>query len=127
MRTVWMKTARFSGLLEKPIMASSLFCGALVLWHVPAIYRWATAEELRHALMHLSFLGSGILFWFVVLEPVRPRRQNHAARVFFLFAAALITGLPGVIITLARQPLYVRPINPAVPFRLNVMATAKTV
>ena len=93
--------------LKKPAMSWGAFCGMVLLWHVPAIYRWAVGGELRHALMHLSFLGSGLLFWSVVLKTPRQRGFDYASAGLFVFSAALLTGLPGALIAFTRHPLYV--------------------
>ena len=37
------------------------FCGTVILWNIPALYRWAMGDEMRHVLMHLSFLGPALL------------------------------------------------------------------
>lgn len=108
--------------LKRPAISWGTFCGVVLLWHVPAIYRWAIGGEVRHSLMHLSFLGSGILFWSVVLDAGRPRGLNHAASALFVFSAALVTGLPGALITFARQPLYVLTPTPPNATGLTVLA-----
>lgn len=97
--------ARAAHFLERPAVGWAAFCGAVILWHVPAIYRWTVGSEIRHSLMHVSFLGSGLLFWSVVFD-ARARRLDHAARGLFVLSAALVSGLPGALITFAREPLY---------------------
>jgi cytochrome c oxidase assembly factor CtaG len=118
----WMKARWVRQTLENPSLAWGLFCATLVLWHVPSLYRWATAEELRHSLMHLSFLGAGVLFWSVILAPSRPRRLNYAACGLYVFVAAIITGLPGALIAFAQQPLYKSSGGANLPFGLSVMS-----
>jgi putative membrane protein len=108
--------------LKKPAMSWGAFCGMVLLWHVPAIYRWAVGGELRHALMHLSFLGSGLLFWSVVLKPPRQRGLDHASAGLFVFSAALLTGLPGALIAFTRHPLYVDERYGPVPYGLTALA-----
>jgi len=103
--------SRLIRLFKTPALSWLTFCGAVLLWHVPAIYRWAVGGELRHSLMHLSFLGSAILFWSVVLDTGQKRRLSHFARALFVLSAALLTGLPGALICFARQPLYMLTAN----------------
>jgi cytochrome c oxidase assembly factor CtaG len=98
-----------------------LFCGVIFLWHVPAVYRWAMNGVLRHGLMNLSFLGAGLLFWSVVLEPVGRRRLDYASCALYVFSAAMVTGLPGALIAFARQPLYLDEFHRATPFGLTAL------
>ena len=114
--------SRLLRLVKTPAVSWIAFCGTVLFWHVPGIYRWAVGGELRHSLMHLSFLGSALLFWSVVLDPDRKRRLNHFACALFVLCAALVTGLPGALICFARQPLYVLTANASRHDGLTVLA-----
>jgi len=108
--------------LQTPAVGWLAFCGTVLVWHVPAIYRWAVGGELRHSLMHLSFLGSAFLFWSVVLDTGRKRRLNHFACGLFVFSAALVTGLPGALICFALRPLYMLAADTSTHDGLTVLA-----
>jgi len=114
--------SRVVRLVKTPALSWLTFCGTMLVWHVPAIYRWAVGAELRHSLMHLSFIGSALLFWSVVLDPDRKRRLNHFACALFVLSAALVTGLPGALICFARQPLYMLKANASLHDGLTVLA-----
>jgi cytochrome c oxidase assembly factor CtaG len=98
--------SRLMRLVNSPAVSWLAFCGTVLLWHVPAIYRWAVGGEFRHSMMHLTFLGSALLFWSVVLDTGRQRRLDRFACAVFVLCAALVTGLAGALICFARQPLY---------------------
>lgn len=83
-----------------------LSVAALVLWHLPGPYRLALGDERIHALEHLSFLGTGFLFWWVVLRPDGYRRLEPGAGVLYVFTAGLPAGLLGALLTFAGRPLY---------------------
>jgi putative membrane protein len=102
--------------LQRPATAWILFCGSLAFWHLPLMYRWALESESRHALMHLSFLGAGMLFWSIVIEPAGKRRLDLGRTILFVFSAAVIAGLPGAVLTFAQTPIYhsATPLMPAV-------------
>ena len=121
---VWNRAgiSRLMRLLKTPSVSWIAFCGTVLVWHVPAIYRWAVGGELRHSLMHLSFLGSALLFWSVVLDPDHKRQLNHFACALFVLSAALVTGLPGALICFARQPLYMLTANASIHEGLTVLA-----
>lgn len=44
-------------------VAWTLHALAVVGWHIPAAFQWALRSELGHALQHISFLGTALLFW----------------------------------------------------------------
>ncbi len=114
--------ARLIRLVKAPAVSWTAFCGTVLVWHVPGIYRWAVGGELRHCLMHLTFLGSALLFWSVVLDSGRKRRVNYFASALFVLSAALVTGLPGALICFARQPLYMLTENASPRDGLSVLA-----
>src|ERR1700730_4782107 len=41
----------------------------LIVWHVPAVFELAVHSERLHQVEHLSFLVTGLLFWWPVIEP----------------------------------------------------------
>jgi cytochrome c oxidase assembly factor CtaG len=56
-------------------------------------------------LQHLSFFLTALLFWWALLRG-RAREQGYGAAVLYLFATTLHTALLGIVLTLARRPLY---------------------
>ena len=109
-------------LLKAPAVGWVGFCGTVILWHIPALYRWAMHDETRHVLMHVSFIGTAFLFWSVVLAPARRRVLGFAAAGLYVFSAALLTGLPGALIAFARHPLYSDEPAQAMPWGLTALA-----
>ena len=62
--------ARASGrVLAQPaicwIVATVVFIG----WHLPPLYQLGLRSEGWHAVEHASFLGSGLVFWWPVVQP----------------------------------------------------------
>jgi putative membrane protein len=56
------------------VFAQPAFCwlaaaAALVGWHVPAAFTLALRSEAWHVIEHASFLGTGLLFWWPVVQP----------------------------------------------------------
>ena len=91
--------------LVDPGIATALHGIALWAWHAPPLYDAALAYGTVHWLQHVSFLGTGLLFWWALLRG-RERERGYGRAVLYLFATALHTGLLGILITLARRPLY---------------------
>ena len=75
-------------LLTAPVVAWAQF--ALVLWvsHFSPLYELAVRNDGVHALEHLLYLASAVLFWLPVVgvDP-SPRRLSHPARLLYLFLA----------------------------------------
>jgi cytochrome c oxidase assembly factor CtaG len=95
---------RFWRALTGPLAAWSLHAAALWVWHVPWLFDAALAAPGLHALQHLSFLVTALLFWWAVLGPAA-RRQPGAA-LLSLFTTMLHTAALGALLALAEQPWY---------------------
>jgi putative membrane protein len=42
---------------------------ALIVWHIPSVFELALRWEWLHEVEHACFLGSGLLFWWPVVQP----------------------------------------------------------
>jgi cytochrome c oxidase assembly factor CtaG len=87
-----------------------VWCGfALVMWatHFSPLYEAALANPGLHALEHLAYLGSAVLFWSVVaaVDP-SPARLSPPARILYLFLAMPQMTFLGLAIYGARHVLY---------------------
>lgn len=86
--------------------AWALHAGAILAWHLPALYQRSIESEAVHALQHLGFLGTGILFWWSV---VHGGRSRHGVGVLAVFGMAVLTSGLGALLTLGQRvwyPLY---------------------
>jgi cytochrome c oxidase assembly factor CtaG len=86
------------------------WCGfAVVMWatHFSPLYEAALANPGLHALEHLAYLGSAVLFWSVVaaVDP-SPARLSPPARILYLFLAMPQMTFLGLAIYGARHVLY---------------------
>jgi len=85
-------------------VAVGLQTTALGVWHVPAIYDAAATHLALHAAEHLSFLLTGLAFWWIVAGT--GRRAGSAASVITIFIASLPGTLLGALMTLSTSPWY---------------------
>ncbi|HZS88087.1 MAG TPA: cytochrome c oxidase assembly protein [Chloroflexota bacterium] len=100
--------------LTAPLVAWPLYIGDLVLWHAPALYQAALEDQTIHKLEHLCFLSTGLLFWWVVVEPLPgPIRLHHGLRLIYTWAAVLPTTALGALFTFSGQLWY--PVYALVP------------
>jgi putative membrane protein len=100
-QTVW-------SMISRPPVAWTLHAVAIWLWHAPPLYQAALASEAVHTLQHLSFLGTGLLFWWSLFRG-REGRLGAPFAVVYLFTTAVHTSLLGALLTFSSRlwyPLY---------------------
>ncbi len=93
-------------LLTLPAVVWTLHALALWLWHLPSLYQAALRVDGIHALEHLSFLGTALLFWWPVVQRQGRPRLGYGAAVLYLFTMAVQGSLLGILLTFARAPWY---------------------
>jgi putative membrane protein len=93
------------GWLTDPLIATILHGVALWAWHIPAFYEAALASSRLHWLQHLSFFVTALFFWWSLLRG-RARERGYGAAVMYLFATSLHSAFLGILLAVARQPLY---------------------
>ena len=105
---VWVKTGlgHFLHEIGRPAAVWILCSAALWFWHIPAPFGWSLANEKVHALEHMCFFGTSLLFWSLVLEPIAKRRIDYGVAIVFVVTFGLQMGLMGALLTFAGHPLY---------------------
>ena len=94
--------------LGNPWLTVMLFNGALLAWHIPALYQATLLNEDVHILEHLVFMGTAFLFWVPVVGPVAETRGMPPLMKIGYLALA---GIPPTVIgmTLALAPFVMYP------------------
>ncbi len=95
-----------------PLLAWLVGVGVVWLWHLPALYNAALANENVHTLEHLCFLSSAAIFWWPLLAPLEGARLSSRAAVGYLMAAMLSGGILGNLLaysSLGAYPAYLHP------------------
>lgn len=108
MGRMWVK-AGLRHLLHKigtPAVIWILCSAALWFWHLPAPFAWSLASDPIHALEHICFFGTSLLFWALVLEPLAKRRSSYGTTIIFVVTFGVQMGLLGALLTFAGHPLY---------------------
>jgi cytochrome c oxidase assembly factor CtaG len=93
--------ARVLGLLTRPAVATVLHGLAIWVWHVPGLFEAALERGPLHYAQHASFLGTALLFWWVML-----RKAQSGRAVLHLFFTSLHTGLLGVLLVVSARLWY---------------------
>jgi putative membrane protein len=82
---------------------------ALWLWHLPYLYQAAIDSDFIHALQHLSFVLSGVLFWSALFGAGRST-MTYGAGVLYVFGTAAHCSALGALLTFSSviwYPIYV--------------------
>ena len=89
--------------LGKPLGAFGLHGIAIWIWHAPMLFQATLESDVVHALQHVSFLGTALVFWWSVLHA---RSTGYGLAVLLLFATTLHTGALGALLTFSRTLWY---------------------
>jgi cytochrome c oxidase assembly factor CtaG/cytochrome c2 len=93
-------------LLSAPTIVFALHAAAIWYWHFPTPYEAAERSDILHALEHLSFFGTALLFWWAVIQPHGHRRLSYALSVPYIVATMLHSGALGGLLVYAPAPWY---------------------
>ena len=92
--------------LTTPVNAWSLHAVSIWVWHIPALFAAALANEAIHVLQHTSFFASALLFWSVTTRG--EWRARGAKSVAMLFTTMLHTSALGLLLTFSPTAWYVQ-------------------
>lgn len=92
--------------LWQPLLLWALYAVVLWVWHLPALYGAALADELIHDAQHLSFFVAAALYWRVLLDPFGRYRLDRGVGVLYLFATSMHATVLGVFMTLSPRVWY---------------------
>ena len=96
--------------LGTPLGAFALHGTAIWVWHAPALFQATLESDVVHALQHVSFLGTALLFWWTILHARAlrgtARGTGYGLAVLLLFATTLHTGALGALLTFSRTLWY---------------------
>jgi putative membrane protein len=62
---------------------------ALIGWHIPAVFTLALHAPVWHFVEQLSFLVTGLLFWWPVIQPWPSAPASDLSMILYLFFATL--------------------------------------
>jgi putative membrane protein len=103
--------------ITHPLAAFLIHGAAIWVWHVPALYDATIDSETLHALQHVSFFASALLFWWAVLRG-SAARGGAGASIGILFGTMLHTGALGALLALTPTLLYPAYAATTAPWRL---------
>jgi cytochrome c oxidase assembly factor CtaG len=76
--------------LAHPVVCWLGAAGTLVVWHVPAVFMLGIRSEMWHEIEQASFLATGLLFWWPVVQPwPTVSKWPESSMLLYLFLATL--------------------------------------
>jgi putative membrane protein len=93
--------------LSQPAVCWVAAAAALVGWHVPSVFTLALQSEPWHVVEHACFLGSGLLFWWPVIQPwPSVPRWPRWSMPFYLFLATVPCDILSAFLTFCDRVVY---------------------
>jgi len=90
--------------VSRPLPAWLLHAAALWVWHAPALFQAATRNNAIHALQHITFLGSALLFWWSLFYA--RQRAAYGESFIYVFTTAVHTSILGALLTFSSSAWY---------------------
>jgi len=100
--TRWVKA------MGSPEFAWLAACAALVGWHIPTFFALGMQSVAWHLFEHMSFLATGLLFWWPVVHCSAGSRQDLSMILYLFFATLPCDILSGFLVFSDRvvYPIY---------------------
>jgi cytochrome c oxidase assembly factor CtaG len=92
-------------LLTHPLVALPVWLTSYAVWHIPAVYDAALEHHVLLFAEHLSYLLTGALLWWPVLQDA-PHKLDSARKGIYLFAAFLLASPVSLMLTLLPSAVY---------------------
>ena len=101
------RLSRAARAVTNPLVAAALFVVNMWFWHVPAVYQTALNDLPVHVAMHVAFMGTGLLFWWPVVQPLPElSRLGEGARLLYLFVSGFPMGLLALLLLASGSVVY---------------------
>lgn len=123
-RRNWIR--QLATLVTHPMTVFLAFNLNLALWHLPAMYTRALESELVHEIEHVAFFATGLLFWWIIIDPV-PRHHRASPHWQFgvCFGTCMFGGLVAAALTVSNRVLYPFYLDANQPWGLTALTDQK--
>jgi cytochrome c oxidase assembly factor CtaG len=93
---------RFTKIITNPILTFFLYFLSLSFWHLPSVHTAMMGNEVMHTAQTLSFIVTGLLFWWPVIIAVHELpKLSDPLKMLYLFLAVIPCTVLGVVIIFA--------------------------
>ena len=106
--------------LVRPLVAWLAMNMVFLGWHIPAAYNFALEHENWHAVEHLCFFWSSLLFWWAILRPWPARAVSQIwSTLFCLLAADLVNTILSAFLAFCGRSVYSYYLRHTNPFHVS--------
>jgi putative membrane protein len=92
--------------VTRPVVATLLFNGVVVLSHWPVIVNASVEVGVLHYAVHLLLVGTALIMWMPVCGPLPELRLSTPGQMIYLFAQSIIPTVPAAWLTFADGAVY---------------------
>jgi putative membrane protein len=111
-----------TGAVTHPFVCWLAAAFALVGWHIPAVFEAALRWEWLHELEHASFLATGLLFWWPVVQPwPSTNRWPRWSIPLYLFCATLPCDVLSAFLVFCDRVVYVSYLSGRAMFGMSAL------
>jgi cytochrome c oxidase assembly factor CtaG len=108
--------------LTQPALCWLAAAAALVGWHIPALFTLGLQSEGWHLAEHASFLASGLLFWWPLVQPwPSVSRWPELSMILYLFLATLPCDILSGFLVFCDRVVYAMYFSSSHPFGLSAL------
>ena len=115
----WRPTQVLGNAITHPAACWFGAAGALLGWHIPALFALGMESPVWHAIMEMSFLVTGFLFWWPVFQPWPSLKKPGWLIVFYLFLATLPCDILSGFLVFCDRVVYPGYVDSLQPFGLS--------
>lgn len=95
--------------IGEPIAAQVIGAAVMIAWHLPALYDATLRSESLHVVEHLTFIGSGLMLYWPVLQATSSHARWKLSPPFillYLLVATLPQDAIALVLLFSREPFY---------------------
>jgi len=101
------KLRKAYSVFQHPVLMPGLFVAVLFFWALPEIHDAAVESFWIHYVMHLSMSSTGLLFWWLIIDPKPHRSKIHfGPRILIMGLTLFPNTVLGAIITFSQAVQY---------------------
>ncbi len=107
--------------LGQPTFCWLAAAAALVVWHIPGVFTLGLQSGAWHIVEHASFLASGLLFWWPVIQPWPSASRPDLSIIVYLFLATLPCDVIAGLLVFGERVVYSIYFSSSRPFGLSAL------
>jgi putative membrane protein len=108
--------------LTHPVICWLVAASTLVAWHIPVVFVFGLRSQTWHGIEQASFLASGLLFWWPVVQPWRSASKWPASTLLlYLFLATLPCDILSGFLVFCDRVIYPVYLFSSQPFGLSAL------